>query len=138
MMLEDYNREDIEEIDELKKELSNLYDEYEDLRNRVAAVFTKFKQMEFKDKRVQNPCVKCIVRASCEIKERIKNGAVLANLPFTFVSENTCDPKLKSCLISEIKRNRHREKHFVDEKTEEFLMKNHKSGWALVYHFHGM
>ena len=122
MILEDYNNEDIENLDNLKKELLNISDEYENLKERVRKVFTSIKEMEFNKKRVQNPCIKCLVKPSCEFKRYIENEYIATDSPLLHHEGELCNPKLKSLLISEIKQDR-RSDYYIEERTDHFFSK---------------
>jgi len=109
---EDYNREIIERIDEIKQELIKNCDEYFKLKERQIELLERFQNLDY-SKRLKNPCPKCLVRPSCDIKQyeevHLNNYDILSR----------CKPRLKYLLLKGIKKDV-KLKSFVDNNLRVF------------------
>ena len=109
---EEYNRELIEKIDKIKEALTKNYDEYFKLRQRHIELLERIQNLDF-SKRRKNPCTKCLVRPSCDIKQYekvdVSNHDILSR----------CKPRLKYLLLKGIKKDV-KLKTFVDKNLQIF------------------
>jgi hypothetical protein len=105
---EDYNRELIEKIDEIKEELIENCYEYFKLKERHIELLERIQNLDY-SKRLENPCTKCFVRPSCDIKQYKEASFAVRN------SLSRCKPKLKYLLLKGIKK---------DVKLKSFVYKN--------------
>jgi len=121
LSLEEYNKKEIDQIDECKRELIDLCKQQQQLYKDISWVFEKIKAIGF-SKRVQNPCTYCLVSAACS---------------------EECIHKKKQVLISQIKQER-KSPSFVSKNTDRIFGANnltrnnlwikkaiYPSGWEL-------
>jgi hypothetical protein len=115
--LGDYNKDEINQIDECKKELLDISEEYIKLINKVSAIFRKIENIEF-SKRVQNPCTNCIVKPACQFRQEVKRDGI-PTMSMNMNMGSFCQPKIKSLIISKIKQEK-ANTYFVNNQTRNF------------------
>ena len=100
--LTDYNKQEINHIDQCKKELLSISKEYVQLIKRVSTVFNKIESLNL-SKGVQNPCTECLVRPACKFRKEIKAEGFLT-MSMHMETGYPCQPKIKSLILSNIKK----------------------------------
>ena len=102
--LTDYNKIEINHIDQCKKELMSISKEYVKLIKRVSTVFNKIESLDL-SKEVQNPCTECLVRSACQFRQEIKAKG-FPTMSMHMGMGILCQPKIKSLILSDIKKQK--------------------------------
>jgi len=102
--LTDYNKSEINHIDQCRKELLSISKEYVQLIKRVSTVFNKIESLDL-SKEVQNPCTECLVQPSCQFRQEIKAKG-FPTMSMHMKMGDPCQAKIKSLILSNIKKEK--------------------------------
>ena len=122
MESDDYNRKYIKKIDQIKRNLIEISNDYRDMDKKTEDLFNTIKNMDFEAEKIQDPCIECIVKPICELKKYINNNNQSIdsfNLPKGI---KDCNAKLKSFLLKRIKTDI-KAKNFTTYRKNQFISK---------------
>lgn len=102
--LDGYNKNEIDHVDQCKKELKSISKEYVQLIKRASEVFNKIESLDL-SKEVQDPCSECLVKPICQFRQEIKADG-FPTMSMNMNIGNPCQPKIKSLILSSIKKDK--------------------------------